>query len=73
MQVPDGIVPVISIDGVGSRPLKVDTYRRIAPHLPKPWRPGFKLFFREDAEAGGLMSGSQVMALQPRPSVVLYE
>jgi hypothetical protein len=73
VKVPNEIVPVISIDGVGSRAAKVDTYRRIAPNLPKPWRPGFKLFFREDAEAGGLMTGAQVMALQPRPVVVLYE
>lgn len=73
VRVPRGIVPVISVDGVGARAAKVDTYRQIAPQLPAPWRPGFKLFFDEDAEAGGLMSSTQVMALAPRPAVVLYE
>ncbi|MBO9532468.1 MAG: hypothetical protein J7513_05800 [Solirubrobacteraceae bacterium] len=73
VKVPKGIIGVISIDGVGVKAEKIATYKRIAPHLPKPWRPGFKLFFQEDAAAGGLMSGKQVMALQPRPSVVLYE
>lgn len=73
IKVPAGIVPVVSVDGVGSRALKIDTYRRIAPHLPKPWLPGFKVFYVEDSAAGGRMSGAQVMALQPRPHVVLYE
>lgn len=73
VKVPEEIVPVISIDGVGTRALKTDTYNRIAPNLPKPWLAGFKVFYEEDAEAGGVMSGAQVMALQPRPHVVLYE
>lgn len=73
VEVPKEIVGVISIDGVGTKPLKESTYDRIAPTLPKPWLPGFKLFYKEDAEAGGLMSGKQVMALKPRPHVVLYE
>lgn len=73
VRVPPEIVAVISVDGVGSRALKEDTYRRIAPHLPPGWLPGFKVFYEEDAEAGGVMTGAQVMALQPRPHVVLYE
>lgn len=73
VRVPKEIVPIISVDGVGSRALKQATYRRLAPNLPKPWLPGFKVFYEEDAEAGGRMSGEQVMALQPRPHVVLYE
>ncbi|MDO9398450.1 MAG: hypothetical protein Q7T71_18045, partial [Herbiconiux sp.] len=73
VQVPKEVVGVISIDGVGSRALKVATYDRIAPTLPKPWLPGFKLFYEEDKAAGGMMYGEQVMALKPRPHVVLYE
>jgi hypothetical protein len=73
VQVPKEIVGVISIDGVGSRALKVATYDRIAPTLPKPWLAGFKLFYEEDKAAGGMMYGEQVMALKPRPHVVLYE
>ncbi len=73
VKVPKEIVGVISIDGVGNRASKVATYARIAPTLPKPWLAGFKLFYQEDAAAGGLMYGEQVMALKPRPHVVLYE
>jgi hypothetical protein len=73
VKVPRGIVGVISIDGVGAQANKVATYNRIAPALPKPWLAGFKLFYTEDAAAGGVMSGKAVMALKPRPSVVLYE
>ncbi|MDQ8045390.1 MAG: hypothetical protein REI11_12360, partial [Patulibacter sp.] len=73
VKVPKGIVPVISIDGVGAKANKIATYDRIAPSLPKPWLPGFKLFYQEDNAAGGIMSGKQVMGLKPRPHVVLYE
>ena len=73
VDVPKEVVGVISIDGVGDRTAKIQTYDRIAPTLPKPWLPGFKVFYEEDAEAGGIMYGSQVMHLKPRPHVVLYE
>lgn len=73
VDVPNEVVGVISIDGVGDRTAKIHTYDRIAPTLPKPWLPGFKVFYEEDAEAGGIMYGSQVMSLKPRPHVVLYE
>lgn len=73
VDVPDEVRGIISIDGVGDRTAKIHTYDRIAPTLPKPWRPGFKVFYEEDAEAGGIMYGSQVMHLKPRPDVVLYE
>lgn len=73
VDVPEEVVGVISIDGVGDRTAKIHTYDRIAPNLPKPWLPGFKVFYEEDAEAGGIMYGSQVMHLKPRPHVVLYE
>ena len=73
VDVPKEVVGVISIDGVGTRTQKIATYDRIAPTLPKPWLPGFKLFYVEDKAAGGMLSGKQVMALKPRPHVVLYE
>jgi hypothetical protein len=34
---------------------------------------GFKLFFVEDARSGPLMRPSEVLALRPSPSYVLYE
>ncbi|MBJ7470377.1 MAG: hypothetical protein JHD16_03710 [Solirubrobacteraceae bacterium] len=73
VDVPKEIVGVISIDGVGTRTQKIQTYDRIAATLPKPWLPGFKVFYEEDAAAGGILYGSQVMAMRPRPHVVLYE
>ncbi len=73
VDVPKEVVGVISIDGVGTRTQKIHTYDRIAPTLPKPWLPGFKLFYVEDKAAGGMLSGKQTMALKPRPHVVLYE
>lgn len=73
VHVPKEVVGVISIDGVGTRTQKIHTYDRIAPTLPKPWLPGFKLFYVEDKAAGGMLSGKQTMSLTPRPDVVLYE
>ena len=73
VRVPREVQAVMSIDGVGDRANKVAKYRQLTRDLPKAWRPGFKLFYREDREAGGLMTPKQVMALQPRPQVVMYE
>jgi hypothetical protein len=73
VRVPKEVQAVMSIDGVGDRANKEAKYRQLSADLPKDWRIGFKLFYREDREAGGLMTPAQVMALQPRPDVVLYE
>jgi len=73
IRVPSELQTVMSIDGVGDRPNKVAKYRQLTRDLPKAWRPGFKVFYEEDAEAGSLMTPAQVMALRPRPDVVLYE
>lgn len=73
IKVPRGVLPVMSIDGVGDRPNKVAKYRLLTRDLPRGWRPGFKLFYKEDKAAGGLMTPSQVMGLTPRPEVVVYE
>jgi hypothetical protein len=73
IRVPPELQMVMSIDGVGDRANKVAKYRQLTRDLPRGWRPGFKVFFQEDQEAGGLMTPRQVMALRPRPDVVLYE
>ncbi|WP_210491155.1 hypothetical protein [Patulibacter sp. SYSU D01012] len=73
VRVPRQVQAVMSIDGVGDRANKVAKYRQLTRDLPRAWRPGFKLFYREDREAGGLMTPKQVIALQPRPQVVMYE
>lgn len=73
VRIPPELQMVMSIDGVGDRANKVAKYRQLARDLPPGWRPGFKVFFKEDREAGGLMTPKQIMALRPRPDVVLYE
>jgi hypothetical protein len=73
IRVPSELQTVMSIDGVGDRPNKLAKYRQLTRDLPPGWRPGFKVFLKEDREAGGLMTPAQVMNLRPRPDVVLYE
>ncbi len=68
-----GIFIVKSVDGIGDHGMKLETWRLLTQRLPRHVRPGFKLFYQEDGEAGGLMSPRQVLALRPRPDYVLYE
>jgi hypothetical protein len=68
-----GVAIVKSVDGIGSRAMKEDTYRRLTRSLPKGVHAGFKLFYDEDRHYGKLMTPSQVLALHPRPEYVLYE
>ncbi len=68
-----GVAVVKSVDGIGVRAAKVETYRLVNRTTPRHVHPGFKLFYTEDAEAGPLMTPQQVLALKPRPEYVLYE
>ena len=68
-----GVAVVKSVDGIGSRAAKVNTYRMVIKTTPSFVRPGFKLFFDEDRDHGSLMTPAQVLALKPRPVYVLYE
>lgn len=69
-----GVVAVKSIDGIGSRAAKENTYRVVGRDTPTGVRTGFKLFYEEDREGGRrLMTPAQVMALEPRPAYVMYE
>jgi hypothetical protein len=68
-----GVAMVKSVDGIGTRAAKTDTYRVVGKTTPPFVRPGFKLFFDEDREHGKLMTPAQVLALRPRPDYVLYE
>jgi hypothetical protein len=68
-----GVVIFKSVDGIGDRGSKLETWGVLTERLPKHIRPGFKLFFEEDGAAGGLMTPTQVLALRPRPEYVLYE
>jgi len=69
----EGLQIVLSVDGIGSKEAKVDTWRTLVKPLPDGVHTGFKLFFEEDREHGKLMTPAQVLALRPKPEYVLYE
>lgn len=64
-----GVQTVVNVDGFGTPSAKVAKYRDFAARHPAIGS-GFKLFYKEDTD---LMSPRSVMALQPRPDVVVYE
>jgi hypothetical protein len=68
-----GIVTVKSVDGIGARTDKLDTYNRLITGLPQGIHTGFKLFYDEDTRHGPLMTPPQVLAIRPRPELVTYE
>lgn len=68
-----GVAQVKSVDGIGGREAKTGTYNRVMAGSPPWFRPGFKLFYSEDAKAGPLMTPKEVLALSPKPDYVLYE
>jgi len=68
-----GVALVKSVDGIGGIEAKTDTYHRVMAGTPSYFRPGFKLFFSEDAKTAPLMTPAQVLALRPQPDYVLYE
>ena len=68
-----GVVVIKSVDGIGDRQQKTDTWRVLVKGLPASVHTGFKLFFGEDRRHGPLMTPAQVLALRPQPVYVLYE
>jgi hypothetical protein len=64
-----GLAYVLNVDGFGTQALKIAKYKGFAKESTT-FRRGFKLFYHEDV---GMMSAAQVMRLQPRPDVVVYE
>lgn len=70
----DGVALIKSVDGLGHRGPKINTYRMVNRTTPKYVHAGFKLFFTEDRRGGGrLMTPKEVLALKPRPEYVMYE
>jgi hypothetical protein len=65
----EGLAYVLNVDGFGTQALKIAKYKGFAGQ-DQQFRRGFKLFYHEDQ---GMMSPAQVMRLQPRPDVVVYE
>ena len=68
-----GVVTIKSVDGIGHRSDKEATWRKLTPQLAPGVHAGFKLFYKEDARHGPLMTPQQVMLLKPRPELVIYE
>jgi hypothetical protein len=64
-----GVQTVVNVDGFGGREVKVAKYEAFLRRTPA-MRRGFKLFYREDV---GLMTPRQVLAMTPRPDVIVYE
>jgi hypothetical protein len=60
---------VLNVDGFGDQPNKIAKYREFTQPRTR-FNRGFKLFYREDTN---LMSPRQVLALRPRPDLVIYE
>jgi hypothetical protein len=67
-QVP-GVETVVNVDGFGANSVKIAKYKDFVADTPRMGR-GFKLFYHEDPQT---MTPHQVMALTPRPDVVVYE
>jgi hypothetical protein len=66
-----GLAVTFNVDGFGDRPNKLSKYRAFtAQTRGGPFDDGFKLFYHEDTN---LMAPADVMALQPRPDLVVYE
>jgi hypothetical protein len=64
-----GVRTVVNVDGFGATSVKIAKYRSFVASTRRMGR-GFKLFYKEDVKT---MSPRQVMALSPRPDVVVYE
>jgi hypothetical protein len=69
-----GVVVVKSVDGLGPKGAKINTYNFLMRTNATGVHPGFKLFFDEDRQNGAtLMTPAEVLALVPPPEYVMYE
>lgn len=60
---------VLDVDGFGSPALKRNTYRTVIRQRALPFA-GFKLFYLQDTD---MLQPAQVMALEPVPSLIIYQ
>ncbi len=65
-----GLATVFNVDGFGAPANKISKYHSFTPTTPKGAHDGFKVFFKEDTDR---MRPAAVMALKPRPELVVYE
>jgi len=69
-----GVVLIKSVDGLGPKQAKIETYLNLMEIMGPSVHAGFKLFFDEDHRNGGqLMTPAEVLALKPAPEYVMYE
>ena len=69
-----GVTLIKSVDGLGPKHAKIETYGKLMTPMAPTVHAGFKLFFDEDRRNGGtLMTPSEVMSLKPAPEYVMYE
>ncbi|MCW3014329.1 MAG: hypothetical protein JWO02_1421, partial [Solirubrobacterales bacterium] len=64
-----GLAMVFNVDGFGARANKVAKYKALVADKGR-FHHGLKLFYEEDV---GLMKPASVMALLPRPELIVYE
>ncbi len=64
-----GLATVFNVDGFGAKPNKINKYKALVVGKER-FHHGFKLFYKEDL---GLMKPRSVMALTPRPDLIVYE
>jgi hypothetical protein len=65
----EGLATVLNVDGFGNQAVKKAKYRDFTRQAPDFYH-GFKLFYEEDAD---MMRPAEVMRLNPRPVLVVYE
>lgn len=72
LQTPPELAVTMNVDGFGTRSGKLSKYRDFTHerNLPPGTHVGFKLFYQEDTN---LYTPQAVMALNPRPDLVMYE
>jgi hypothetical protein len=65
-----GLATVINVDGFGDPANKIAKYEQLHADPSTGLGSGFKLFINEDL---GLMSPEQVLELNPKPALIVYE
>lgn len=72
LQTPPELAVTMNVDGFGTRSAKLSKYKDLTrkPNRPPGTHVGFKLFYQEDTN---LFTPKGVMALRPRPDVIMYE
>lgn len=65
----DRVELVIDMDGFGNQATKLDTWNAVIYNEPLGF-PAIKLFYKHDP---GLMTPAEVLGLEPRPAIVIYQ